>query len=137
MNQESYQSMYETLKREFEQYRKESIKWSIEDLIDYSNGYTLTPAEAQMALETMINDHQANFGITWDTVDEYKKKFGKPEFKHLGWANVWDYLKKPEPEEFKNCNAANHRLERYELGRCLMRYKCPICRISYDVDSSD
>lgn len=62
---------------EFAQYRAESIKWSIEDFLDYDHPtHTITPEQAQMALEHMINRHDAGIGITWDSVSAYIEMYG-------------------------------------------------------------
>jgi hypothetical protein len=68
----NYQQKYEQLLAEFEQYKRESIKWSVEDFME--NG-DITEEQAQQALEAMIQNHDANFGITWETVNEYKSHY--------------------------------------------------------------
>ena len=55
---------YAELKAEFEQYKKESVKWSVRDFTTY-DGYKISKANAQIALEEMIENHDANYGITW------------------------------------------------------------------------
>jgi hypothetical protein len=67
---------WEKLKEEFEQYKKESIKWGIEDFIDYE-GWSISEEAAQIALEEMINSHDCNEGITWGTIEYYLDKYGK------------------------------------------------------------
>jgi len=64
---------YNSLKEEFEQYKKESIKWGIEDFISRAEdiGYTITEEDAQNSLEDMIDNHDCNYGITWETLDYY------------------------------------------------------------------
>ena len=64
------------LDRQFEQYKKESIKWSIYDFIDY-DGYEISEDNAQAALEEMIDRHDANNGITWQTVEYYLQEYGQ------------------------------------------------------------
>lgn len=72
-----YKQMYEDLKQEFEQYKKESIKWSRYDILDHGlEGYRITERQAQYALEAMIKNHNAEYGITWDTVEYYIEEFG-------------------------------------------------------------
>lgn len=62
---------------EFAQYRAESVKWCIEDFLDYDHPtHTITPEQAQMALEHMISGHDASIGITWDTVSDYIEMYG-------------------------------------------------------------
>ena len=70
------------LQSEFEQFRRESIKWSVEDFTGYykehyhehfkEKGKTklkLTDQKAQDMLIEMINNHDASLGITWDTIE--------------------------------------------------------------------
>ena len=66
------------LREEFEQYKKESVKWSIEDFIGIaeSKGYKISKQKAQEALEHMISKHDAELGITWITIDYYLKIYG-------------------------------------------------------------
>ena len=68
---------YEALQKEFDQYQKESIKWSIDDLIGTAsrNGQILTREKAQEALERMIHKHDPMIGITWDTIDIYASDY--------------------------------------------------------------
>lgn len=72
------------LQVEFEQYKKESIKWSIEDIIYDSCGdedengnpiRLLTDEQGQEILENMIRHHDATLGINWDTIDVYRDMF--------------------------------------------------------------
>jgi hypothetical protein len=75
-----YKQMYEQLQQEFEQYKKESIKWSVYDFLDYdTDDYTIDEVQSQDALETMIKNHNAEFGVTWHEVEYYIKKFGNPK----------------------------------------------------------
>jgi hypothetical protein len=68
----NYKKMYEDLLAEFEQYRKESIKWSVYDFMHCQNRHRdITREEAQQLLEDMIADHDANFGINNFTVENY------------------------------------------------------------------
>ena len=64
-----------TLKTELRQYNKESIKWSIEDfeqkVNDWKNPEKYDPAKFQDALERMIEKHDAEIGITWETIGCY------------------------------------------------------------------
>lgn len=63
---------YLALHEEFAQYRRESIKWSVEDFLYYDHPtHTITPEQAQVALEHMIDNHDANIGITWETISGY------------------------------------------------------------------
>ena len=62
---------------EFEQYKKESIKWGINDFLGLEvEGYTINEEQAQKALEKMISLHDAENGINWQSVEYYYKEFG-------------------------------------------------------------
>jgi hypothetical protein len=67
---ESFEEKYNKLLEEFEQYKLESIKWSVEDFMEH-DGYSVTKEQAQEALERMIARHDADQGITWGTVQYY------------------------------------------------------------------
>jgi hypothetical protein len=68
---------YEKLLEEFEQYKKESIKWDVNDFLDLEiEGYTITEKQAQEALEDMIYNHDCNHGITWETLYYYYEIHG-------------------------------------------------------------
>ncbi len=71
-----YKQKYEELLDEFEQYQKESIKWSKDDFLylEMNNGWSITEDQAQDALEDMINHHDANEGINWYTIEYYYQK---------------------------------------------------------------
>ena len=76
---EDYKKMYEDLLAEFEQYKKESIKWSVEDFLIYNEQYAdeclyITTERAQEALEQMIKNHDAQYGISWEDVEYYFKE---------------------------------------------------------------
>lgn len=73
----NYQEKYEALLKEFEQYKRESIKWSVEDFTEYDHDkYTINEKQAQDALERMIQKHDASIGINWDTIDYYLCEYG-------------------------------------------------------------
>lgn len=59
--------------KEFEQYKKETVKWSIED---FQDNWEMTDEQAQNALEDMIRHHDAGNGISWDTVNYYAEEHG-------------------------------------------------------------
>lgn len=76
-----YKKMYEDLLAEFEQYKKESIKWSIEDFTTLNAEYDdlfITDENAQKALEMVIRTHDCDLGITWEHIryafEEYADK---------------------------------------------------------------
>jgi len=74
---EWWEEKYGKLEREFEQYKKESIKWSLED-IQYRaelKNIILTNEEAQEILEDMIYGHDAELGINWITIDCYLDEY--------------------------------------------------------------
>ena len=70
---------YNTLKKEFEQYKRESIKWGCEDFIQRAEdtGYKCSKKEAQKLLEEMIHKHDCEVGITWFTLDYYLQTYCK------------------------------------------------------------
>ena len=69
--------MFEDLQSEFEQYKRESIKWSLEDftLLEVE-GYTITEEQAQNALEAMIENSDCQYGTTWESVQYYYTLYG-------------------------------------------------------------
>ena len=74
---ENYKEMYEQLLAEFQQYKKESIKWSVQDFIEYNDSaYTIDKEAAQEALEDMIKHHDASYGINWNDVAYYIEEYG-------------------------------------------------------------
>jgi hypothetical protein len=71
----NYKKEYYALKEEFEQWKMESVKWSIEDFTSYP-GYKISKRRAQQALEHMIHKHDAEFGISWTEVEFYLDMYG-------------------------------------------------------------
>lgn len=68
---------YLGLSEEFAQYRREAIWWMVEDFLDYPHPtHTITPEEAQVALEDMVRNHDPHVGITWKTVANYIEEYG-------------------------------------------------------------
>jgi len=63
------------LKEEIQQYKRESIRWSISDFKQQANNsenpeyYDLSKFPS--ALELMIEEHDADVGINWDTIQSY------------------------------------------------------------------
>ena len=75
---ESLLASYSSLLEEYEQYKKESIKWSIEDFTELEvYGWQITREQAQEALEDMIYHHDACNGVSWDDVEYYLKEHGE------------------------------------------------------------
>lgn len=71
---ENFKEKYESLLVQFEQYKKESVKWCADDVLWFAQDnytQTLTKDEAQEILERMIHFHDAEIGITWDTIRAY------------------------------------------------------------------
>lgn len=64
---------YETFRAYHEQYEKESIKWDAVDFVHHGEIVDIEISEesAQEYLESMIENHDCNIGITWNTVEEY------------------------------------------------------------------
>jgi hypothetical protein len=78
---ENYKKMYEELFQVFEQYKKESIKWSVEDFMLYDHPtHTICRRQAQDALEEMISEHDASVGISWYHVEYYIEEYGTEKF---------------------------------------------------------
>ena len=76
--EESWKQKYEALLSEFEQYKKESIKWDVIDFLclEMDDGWSITEEQAQKALEDMIRRHDCNDGVTWETVEYYYTQYG-------------------------------------------------------------
>lgn len=73
----NYKKLYEDLSKEFEQYKKESVKWSVEDFLSLEvEGFRINQEQAQEALERMIQKHDAGLGISWDTLEYYYEEYG-------------------------------------------------------------
>lgn len=82
LGREDY-AAYLKLKQEFEQYKKESIKWGVEDFLSLEvEGYHITPENAQKALEAMISDNDKENGTTWKSVDYWYARFSTPNYKY-------------------------------------------------------
>ena len=74
----NYEKLYNKLLKEFEQYKNESIKWSVEDFTWYpKDGWQISKKRAQEALERMCWKHDASLGISWDTISWYIEEYGK------------------------------------------------------------
>jgi hypothetical protein len=75
---------YSLVSQYFRDYENSSITWNIEDFqkaafqkcgADWKNTYD--EGWFENALHCMIDDHDAKFGITWNTVDDYLDKYCK------------------------------------------------------------
>jgi hypothetical protein len=66
-----------------------------------------------------------------------EKKFTMvvPSIKDLGCMNGWHL--KDKPKEYVECCALGHKHTQKKLGNCWYEYYCEICKIRYNVDSSD
>lgn len=53
--------------------------------------------------------------------------------KDLGFANGWRDI----PIIVQGCRELKHEIESENIGKCLHRYSCYICKYKYKVDSSD
>jgi len=68
---------YIKLQGDFEEYKNESIKWSVEDFTSLEvKGWTITDEQAKNALDAMIKGHDCTIGITWETVECYYQDYG-------------------------------------------------------------
>ena len=94
---ENYKELYESLQREFETYKRQSIKWSVEDFtLLKKEGWQITAEQAEQALEEMICDHDCEFGITWDTIHSYYEDYGEQVEKGT---ELWRHAYEDEDEE--------------------------------------
>lgn len=69
---------YSTLESDFDEWKKQSVKWGIEDFLTMNEDeseYEITAERAKEALEHMINKHDAEMGITWTTVEHYYREY--------------------------------------------------------------
>ncbi len=55
--------------------------------------------------------------------------------KYYGYVNDWVWC--GIPPEIQECFDQEHKLTRKEIGKCLYRVECPICKYYYHEDSSD
>lgn len=60
---------YIQLAKKFENYKKESIKWSVEDVLVVAkdHSYKISHAQAKKILRETIRKHDATLGIDWET----------------------------------------------------------------------
>jgi len=56
------------------------VEWGTEDLHTQAKyyGMYLSEEDAQQALKDMIQHHDCNYGITWDTINSYLDDYAKP-----------------------------------------------------------
>lgn len=64
---------------EYEQRMKGAIEWTVSDIMtvactNIEHPYEMDEDLAQEILEEMIEEHDANFGVTWETVAAYVEK---------------------------------------------------------------
>lgn len=61
------------------------------------------------------------------------------DYNNLGCMNAWYYGGKNNPPEYDECIAKGHqhRAVSSATWRCYTYYYCDICKIKYEVDSSD
>lgn len=92
----NYKEAYEKLEKEFEQYKKESIKYTVDDIIDADSDYGIDEGEAQDALEHMISTYKdkSDF-INEEVLMDYLHDFG---YNYEDVEND-DYNGEPEDEE--------------------------------------
>lgn len=73
----NYKKMYEDLLAEFEQYKKESIKWSVEDFTEYEHPtHQVNEEQARECLRDMIRHHDASYGVCWSDVEYFIEQYG-------------------------------------------------------------
>lgn len=73
----NYKKMYEDLLAEFEQYKKESIKWDVDDFLNYKHStHQVNEEQAKQCLIDMIQEHSAEFGVNWNDVAYYIEQYG-------------------------------------------------------------
>ena len=73
----SVEEVEEVDENDLDKYKRESIKWSTDDFMDYEHGtHSINEEQSTKALEEMIRNHDASVGITWDTINDYISQFG-------------------------------------------------------------
>lgn len=79
---EEYDQLMDETQEEFEQYKRESIRWTVEDFemqardrADDEWEDVYDRAEFEGALKIMIREHSADLGITWETVNTYLDEY--------------------------------------------------------------
>ena len=73
----SVEEVEEVDENDLDKYKRESIKWSTDDFMDYEHGtHSISEEQSNKALQEMIRKHDASIGITWDTIDYYITQFG-------------------------------------------------------------
>ena len=61
----------------------------------------------------------------------------RSKYKNLGCMNWWHSEGEDAPPEAQKCFDAGHSHIAENIGNCWTKYYCDICKIYYDVDSSD
>lgn len=59
---------------EYEHRMKGAIEWSAADVLDRAT-WEMSEDQAQEILEEIIDNHDCNLGITWETIDGYVDKY--------------------------------------------------------------
>ena len=71
-----------------------------------------------------------SFNLT--SMENHVKWAGLEKIKNFGYANGWNNT----PKEVKCCRDLGHTLEGRKIGNCVHEHYCPICKITWTVDSS-
>jgi len=73
------QKNYDELEQRFEDYKKRSVSWCVEDIIYQAQemGYRISLENAEEALYRMIEKHDAKMGISWTTVTHFVMEYGE------------------------------------------------------------
>lgn len=71
------QKAHRALEKTYQKRVECSIAWGVRDFLDYElDGWEITKKQAEAALKQMIHDHDACYGISWDTVACYYEQYG-------------------------------------------------------------
>jgi hypothetical protein len=132
----NYQQKYEQLLAEFEQYKNESVKWSVDDFLCYNDDYAddgiyITRERAQEALERMIRKHDAEYGISWQVVEFYFKEYAEYKSKYF---KISGYYKDDKSEftdfivkEFDSADEHDEQIFYYGLSEADIKYSIDTC----------
>lgn len=79
---------------EFEQYKKESVKWGVDDFLSLEvEGYHITRENAQKALEEMIAGHHKEVGINTEIILSYYQEYATPNAKYYVMKGTQNFYK--------------------------------------------